>query len=86
MWSTIPLKDSHLFKIAEIKYFFKQKLITNSVILNKWESFSKTVDKWCGPPEDGIISYNGKLLGTLRVSLMRTPPSHINCGSYHEFN
>ena len=34
-WSTILLKDSHLFKIAELEKFFKQKLITDLVILNK---------------------------------------------------
>ena len=32
---TIPLKDSYLFKIAELEIFSKQKLITNSAILNK---------------------------------------------------
>ena len=31
---TILLKDSHIFKIAELKNFLKQKLITNSTILN----------------------------------------------------
>ena len=48
MWSTILLKDSHLFKIVELIFFLKkkkQKLIINSVILNKWESFSGMVDK-----------------------------------------
>ena len=44
-WSTIPLKDSYLFKIAELEFFFKQKLITDLAILNKWESFSGMVDK-----------------------------------------
>ena len=56
-WSIIPLKDSHLFKIAELFFFFfKQKLITDSAILNKWEFFSKMVDKWHGLLEDCIIS------------------------------
>ena len=44
-WFTIPLKDFHLFKIAESEIFFKQKLITDSTILNKWESFSRMVGK-----------------------------------------
>ena len=36
MWFTIPLKNSYLFKIAELEFFFfKQKLITNKAILNK---------------------------------------------------
>ena len=55
-WSIIPLKDSHLFKTAELEKNFKQKLITNSVILNKWESFSGIVDKWHGLSKDCIIS------------------------------
>ena len=45
-----------MFKIAELEIFFKQKLITDSAILNKWFSFSGTVDKWRGLPEDCIIS------------------------------
>ena len=28
----------------------------------------------------------GKLLGTLGVSYMRTPPSHMNDEFHHEFN
>ena len=61
-WSTIPLKDSHLFKIAELKKNFKQKLITDSIILNKWESFSRMMDKRRDPLEDCIIS--PKICGT----------------------
>ena len=34
-WFTIPLKDSYLFKMTELKIFFKQKLFTESIILNK---------------------------------------------------
>ena len=45
MWSTISLKEFYLFKIAKLEIFFKQKLITNSAILNKWESISGMVDK-----------------------------------------
>ena len=56
VWSTILLKDSHLFEIAELEKFLKQKLITNSAILNKKKSFSGMVDKWHGPPKDCIIS------------------------------
>ena len=57
MWTTIPLKDSHLFKIVELKIFFlNKKLITDSIILNKWKSFSGMMDKWRRPPEDFIIS------------------------------
>ena len=56
MWSTISLKDSHLFKIVELEIFFKQKLITDSTILNKHKPFSGIVDKWYGTPEDCIIS------------------------------
>jgi len=44
-WSIIPLKDSHLFKIVELENSFKLKLITDSVILNKWKYFSRIVDK-----------------------------------------
>ena len=44
-WSTIPPKNSHLFKIAELNFFLKQKVITDLAILNKWESFSGMVDK-----------------------------------------
>ena len=43
-WSTITLKNSHLFKIVEFKKK-KQKLITDLAILNKWEFFSGMVDK-----------------------------------------
>ena len=56
MWSTIPLKDSHLFKIAKLKKKIKQKVITGSAILNKCELFSGIVDKWRGLPKDYIIS------------------------------
>ena len=45
MWSIISLKDSHLFKIAELENFLKQKLITDSAILNKWESFNGMMNK-----------------------------------------
>ena len=45
MWFIIPLKDSYLFKIAELETFFKQKLIIDSAILNKWKSFNKMIDK-----------------------------------------
>ena len=44
-WSIIPLKDSHLFKIIASENFFRQKLIINLAILNKWEIFSGIVDK-----------------------------------------
>ena len=56
MWSTIPLKNFHLFKIVHYNFFFKQKLIIDSAILNKWKFFSGMVDKCRGPPEDSIIS------------------------------
>ena len=46
---TILLKNYYLLKIVELEIFLKQKLITNSTILNKWESFSKMVDKWHSP-------------------------------------
>ena len=55
-WFIILLKDFYLFKIVELKFFLKQKLITDSAILNKWESFSRIVDKWSDPLEDLIIS------------------------------
>ena len=55
MWSTIPLKNFHLFKIVSLNFFFKQKLITDSAILNKWKFFSGMVDKWRDPPENSII-------------------------------
>ena len=38
--STIPLKDSHLFKIADSVISFCFKKISNSAILNKCEFFS----------------------------------------------
>ena len=51
--STIPLKDSHLFKIAESVINFCLKFFSNSAILNKCESFSEMVDHVtcpsCGP-------------------------------------
>ena len=56
MWSIISLKDFHLFKIAELEFFFKQKLIIALTILNKLKSFSEMVDKWRDPPEYCIIS------------------------------
>ena len=55
-WCVIPLKDFHLFKGAKLEKKFKQKLITDSAILNKWESISRMVDKWRSPPKDSIIS------------------------------
>ena len=33
--STVPLKDFYLFKIVELNFFLKQKLITDSIILSK---------------------------------------------------
>ena len=36
MWFTILLKNLYLFKIIELIFFKKQKLITDSIILNKW--------------------------------------------------
>ena len=39
-----------------VRNFFKQKLITDSATLNKWESFSGMVDKWRDPLEDYIFS------------------------------
>ena len=56
MWSIIPLKNFHMFKIVSLEIFFKQKLITNSTTLNKWKFFSGMVDKWRGSPKDSIIS------------------------------
>ena len=56
MWFIILLKNFHQFKIVELENFFKQKLITDSVILNKWKSFSGIVNKRRGPPENFIIS------------------------------
>ena len=44
-WSIILLKNSYLFKIAELEIFFIQKLIIDSIILNKLEFFSEIVDK-----------------------------------------
>lgn len=38
------------------KKFFKQKLIINSTILNKWKSFNRIVNKWHYSLEDYIIS------------------------------
>ena len=55
-WSIILLKNSYLFKIAELEIFFIQKLIIDSIILNKLEFFSEIVDKWRGLLEDYIIS------------------------------
>ena len=41
---TIPLKDRHLFKIAESLINFRLKKFSNSAILNRCESFSGMVD------------------------------------------
>ena len=51
MWSTILLKNSHLFEIIEVEIFFKYNLITDSIILNKKKSFSGMIEKWRDPPE-----------------------------------
>ena len=48
--STIPLKDSHLFKIAESVISFCFKKIYNSTILNKCKSFSEMVEHLTCPP------------------------------------
>ena len=40
----IPLKDCHLFKIAESLINFRLKKFSNSAILNMCESFSGMVD------------------------------------------
>ena len=40
----IPLKDFHLFKIAESIISFCLKFFSNSTILNKWESFSRMMN------------------------------------------
>ena len=40
----IPLKDHHLFKIAESLINFRLKFFSNSAILNRCESFSGMVD------------------------------------------
>ena len=56
MESTILLKKIYLFKIVELKNLFKQKLIIDLVILNKWDFFSGIIDKWCGPLDNYIIS------------------------------
>ena len=42
--STIPLKNSHLFKIGKSVINFCSKKFSNSVILNKREPFSRMVD------------------------------------------
>ena len=48
--SIIPLKDSHLFKIAESVISFCFKKIYNSTILDKCKSFSETVEHLTCPP------------------------------------
>ena len=48
--STIPLKDFHLFKIAELVISFCFKNFSNSAILIRWESFSRMVDHNICPP------------------------------------
>ena len=55
-WSINLLKNSSLFKIAELEIFFIPKIIIDSIILNKLEVFSRIVDKWRGLSEDYIIS------------------------------
>ena len=43
-------------------------MITDSAILNKWESFSRMVDKWRGPLEDYIISQSvGHVVRTFTI-------------------
>lgn len=46
----------HLFKIAESEIFLKHKLIIDSTILNKWESFSRMVTSDVVHHENCIIS------------------------------
>ena len=48
--STISLKNSHLFKIAESVITFCLKKISNLAILNKWEFFSGMVYHVTYPP------------------------------------
>ena len=48
--STIPIKDSHLFKIGKSVISFCLKKNSNSAILNKWESFNGIVDHVTYPP------------------------------------
>ena len=43
-WSTILLKDSHLFKIIELVINFYFKIFSNSTILNKRKFFSGMMD------------------------------------------
>ena len=54
--STIPLKDSHLFKIAKSVISFCLKKNSNSAILNRYESFSGIVDHVIVHHVDLIIS------------------------------
>ena len=48
--STISLKDSYLFKITESVINCYLKKISDSIILNKWESFSGIVNYVTYPP------------------------------------
>ena len=48
--STISLKNSYLFKIAESVISFCLKKISDSTILNKWKSFSGMVNHITCPP------------------------------------
>ena len=70
-----------MFKITELEKFFKQNLITDLAILNKWESFSKMVDKWYGPPEDCIISP-----WIVHQALIQKKAKTQNCGRGHNPN
>ena len=86
MWSTILLKGSHLIKIAESETFFKQKLITDSTILNKWKSFSGMMDKRRGLPwgpynfsqqRDTIVAF---LLSPVMVQPVSWGGKTMTCG------
>ena len=57
--STIPLKDSYLFKIVELVISFCLKKISNLAILNMWKSFSEMVDHVTCSPRG---TYNFSLL------------------------
>ena len=48
--STIPLIDSHLFKIVKLVIIFCLKKFFNSAILNRWKFFNGMVDHITYPP------------------------------------
>ena len=59
--STIPLKNSHLFKIAKSIISFCLKNFPNSAILNRWEFFSRMTNHVTCPLISHILGRGAKI-------------------------